>query len=166
MDKKDKKNKQKKVDITRNFKLWVLLDNTAFAVARNRDLELKHYGLTPAQAAILYTLENNNGQATQNEISQLTMRQHHSVSTLINRMVDRGLVEKVQLPNGSGSLVSITKKGRNIYANTNRSSVEMIFSVLSEEEREQYAIFLKRLLKKARNLLGIDYKPPFLLSND
>ena len=166
MEEKDKKNGQESVDLEGNLKLWVLLDQTAFAVARNRDLELKQYGLTPAQAAVLYTLENYNGQATQNEISQFTMRQHHSVSTLINRMVDRGLVEKVQLPNGSGSLVSITKKGRNIYANTNRSSVEMIFSVLSEEEREQYAIFLKRLLKKARNLLGIDYRPPFLPSND
>ena len=166
MEEKDKKNGQESVDLEGNFKLWVLLDQTAFAVARNRDLELKHYGLTPAQASILYTLESNNGQATQNEISQSTMRQPHSVSTLINKMVDQGLVEKVQFPNSSRSLVSITKKGRNLYANTNRSSVEMIFSVLSEEEREQYSILLKRLLKKARNLLGIDYKPPFLPSND
>lgn len=166
MNEKDKKNEQKSLDLTRNFKLWVLLDNTAFAVARNRDLELKHYGLTPAQASILYTLENNNGQATQNEISQLTMRQHHSVSTLINRMVDQGLVEKVQLPNKNRSQVSITKKGSEIYTNTSRSSMEMIFSVLSEEEKELYNNILKKLLKKARNLLGIDYRPPFLPSND
>ena len=166
MNEKDKKNGQANVDLVGDFKLWVLLDQAAFAVARNRDLELKHYGLTPAQASVLYTLESNNGQATQNEISQFTMRQPHSVSTLINRMVDQGLVEKVQLPNSSRSLVSITKKGRNIYANTNRSSVEMIFSVLSEEEKELYSNLSEKILQKAINLLGINYKPPFLPSND
>jgi hypothetical protein len=42
----------------------------------------------------------------------------------------------------------------------------MIFSVLSEEEKELCNSILKKLLQKAKNLLGIDYKPPFLPSND
>ena len=139
---------------------------TVFAAARNRDLELKHFGLTPAQAAVLFTLEKENGQATQSEIAQFTMRQHHSVSTLINRMVAQGLVKKIQPGNYNKSLIAITEKGRKTYLETNRSSLEMIFSVLSEEEKELLTSLLKPLLEKARKLLGIDYKPPFLPSKD
>lgn len=159
-EKKDQKNTENRDDLN----LWVLLEQTVFAVARNRDLELKHFGLTPAQAAVLFTLEKENGQATQNEIAQFTMRQHHSVSTLINRMVDQGLVKKIKPDKYNKSLIAITGKARKTYLETNRSSLEMIFSVLSEEEKELLSSLLKPLLEKARKLLGIDYKPPFLPS--
>ena len=159
-------NDQKNTESRDDLNLWVLLEQTVFAVARNRDLELKHFGLTPAQAAVLFTLEKENGQAAQSEIAQFTMRQHHSVSTLINRMVGQGLVKKMQPDNSNKSLIAITGKGRKTYRETNRSSLEMIFSVLSEEEKELLTSLLKPLLEKARKLLGIDYKPPFLPSKD
>ena len=145
-----------------DHELWVLLEQTHFAIARARDLELNHYGLTPAQASVLYTLEKNNGKATQDVIAQYTMRQHHSVSTLINRMTSLGLVKKVKGSKEKKSSVVITEKARKLYSETERSSIKMILSVLTEAEREIFANYLKLLQDKARNLLGLDYKPPFL----
>ena len=144
------------------FDFWVLLEQTHFAVARARDLELSHYGLTPAQASVLYTLEKHGGKATQAEIADFTMRQHHSVSTLINRMVALNLVKKIKESKENKSKVEITKKGRTLYAATDRSSIEMIFSVLSPNDRQAFTFCLESVRDKARNLLGLDFKPPFL----
>lgn len=166
MNEKDKKRATDNVEENEDLNLWVLLEQTFFVMARNRDLELKHYGLTPAQASVLFTLIKNKGQATQNEIADLTIRQHHSVSTLVNRMVNIGLVEKIQSGNSNKSYVAITEKGRKTYLETKRTSLEMIFSVLSKEDKELLASLLKPLLKEAKILLGIDYKPPFLRSKD
>ena len=146
----------------KDFDIWVLLEQTAFAVARARDLELGHYGLTPAQASVLYTLEKFGGKATQAEIADFTLRQHHSVSTLINRMIAQNLVKKVKEPKSKKSKVEITKKGRTLYDETDKSSIEMIFSVLSLKDKQAFASYLESIRDKARNLLGLDFKPPFL----
>ena len=149
-------------NITNNFNLWVLLDNAHFAVSRARNLELSQYNLTKEQAQVLYVLLNNGGSATQTQISDFTMRQHHSVSTLVNRMIKDGLVNKEKDPVGKGSLICITKKGREKYRKVTKESMEMIFSSLSPEEKEQLTRYLEQVQLTARNLLGVDYKPPFL----
>ena len=87
MNKKDKKIMHENVECNDDLNLWVLLEQTFFVMARNRDLELKHYGLTPAQAFVLFTLIKNNGQAIENEIAELTIRQHPCLpfSTILPR---------------------------------------------------------------------------------
>jgi DNA-binding MarR family transcriptional regulator len=168
MDKQEKTNGQNSlspdyvIDPNNDLDMWVLLDNAHFAVARARLLELAQYELTKEQAQVLYVLQNNGGSATQAQIAEFTMRQHHSVSTLVNRMNKDGLVEKEKDPNGKGFRINITQKGREKYRKVTQNSVKMIFSSLSPEERQQLSRYLKRLHKTARNLLGLNYKPPFL----
>jgi DNA-binding MarR family transcriptional regulator len=145
-----------------DFDMWVLMDNAHFAVARARFLEIAQYELTKEQAQVLYVLQNSGGSATQAQIADFTMRQHHSVSTLVNRMSKDGLVEKEKYPNGKGFRINITKKGSEKYQKVTKDSVKMIFSSLSPDERQQLARHLKQLYKTARKLLGLDYKPPFL----
>ncbi len=145
-----------------DFDMWVLMDNAHFAVARARFLEIAQYELTKEQAQVLYVLQNNGGSATQTQIADFTMRQHHSVSTLVNRMTKDGLVEKERESAGKGFRIYITKKGKEKYRKVTKDSVEMIFSSLSPEERQRLAQYLKKLHQTARGLLGLDYKPPFL----
>ena len=145
-----------------NFDMWVLLDNAHFAVSRARILELSQYNLTKEQAQVLYILLNSGGSATQTQISDFTMRQHHSVSTLVNRMNKDGLVNKDKDPTGKGFRIYITKKGRDRYRKVTGESMEMIFSSLSPDEIQQLTRYLEQLQQTARGLLGIDYKPPFL----
>ena len=142
--------------------IWVQLDQAHFAVTRSRLLELAQYGLTKEQAQVLYVLRICGGSATMNQIASFTLRQHHSVSTLVNRMEKAGLVRKVKVSGEKVFKVIMTKKGKDRYDIVTRESIEMIFSSLSAAEKRQLASYLSKLQKKARSLLGLDYKPPFL----
>jgi DNA-binding MarR family transcriptional regulator len=142
--------------------IWVLLDQAHFAVTRSRLLELAQFGLTKEQAQVLYVLKICGGSATMNQISSFTMRQRHSVSTLVNRMENAGLVRKVKDAREKVYKVVMTKKGRDRYAGVTRESIEMIFSSLSATEKYKLVSMLNELQEKARSLLGMDYKPPFL----
>jgi DNA-binding MarR family transcriptional regulator len=128
--------------------IWVLLDRTHFAVTRSRLLELAQFNLTKEQAQVLYVLRYFGGSATMTQIASFTLRQHHSVSTLVIRMEKTGLV--------------MTKKGKDIYERVTRESIEMVFSSLSPADKRKLALYLNQLQKRAYSLLGLDYKPPFL----
>ena len=106
-------------------------------------------------------MKHNKG-VTLAEISRWIMRELHSVSSLINRMDKLGLVKKTKGPEANKISVILTDKGRKLYSHTTNQSITMIFSTLSPEEKKQFQSHLKKLRIKARDLLGMDYKPPFL----
>lgn len=66
------------------FKLWILFNNTFFAISRAREIEIAKFGLTHEQAILIYTLIKNGGSATLGEIAESTVRQYHSVSSWLN----------------------------------------------------------------------------------
>jgi DNA-binding MarR family transcriptional regulator len=145
-----------------NHSIWVLIDNTHFAIARSRLLELAQFQLTKEQAQVLYVLRLFGGATNMTQIAAFTMRQRHSVSTLVDRMEKAGLVKKVKVPNKKGYKVTITKKGDERYQNATAKSIEMLFSSLSSEEKERFTGYLTQLLNKAREMLGLNHNPPFL----
>ncbi len=147
-----------------NFDVWVLLDAAHFAISRSRFLEIAQFGLTPEKAQILHVVLINGGAFPQSKISDFTMRQHHSVSSLINRMTKEGLLKKVKYPGDRAYTVLITKKGKDRYSKLTRESIEMVFSSLSDKDRQKLFLILNKILNKSRNLLGLDYEPPFLKS--
>ena len=142
--------------------LWVLLDQTRDTIAKARELELDHYKLSRVQVAVLYTLMSENRGLTIAEIANWNVREHNSVLSLVNRMDRIGLVNKVRNANDNKVRIILTEKGRKLYTNASRLSLEMIFSILSEEEKKQLESTLKKLRTTSRELLGIGYKPPFL----
>jgi DNA-binding MarR family transcriptional regulator len=163
MNKTDKVVKEKKKSPSNtDFDLWVLLDQTRFALCRARELELAHFGLTLTHAYVFFCLQTRGGSATINDIVKFTMKQHHSVSTLIERMAKKGMVKKVKHPKNSKLEIIITPKGQQLYEKVTRTSVEMIFTTLSPEDKQRFAGYLKQVRSRARELLGMDYKPPFL----
>ena len=148
-----------------NFELWVMLDSAHFAISRSRFLEIAQYGLTPEKAQILHIVQSNGGSLPQSKISDFTMRQHHSVSSLINRMIKEGILKKVKYPGDRTFTVLTTKKGQDRYNKLTRDSIDMIFSSLSAVERQKLTSLLRQLLDRSRDLLGLDYGPPFLKSS-
>jgi DNA-binding MarR family transcriptional regulator len=144
------------------FDLWVILDSAHFAISRSRFLEIAQFGLTPEKAQILHVLQSHGGAVPQSRFSDYTMRQHHSVSSLINRMIKEGLLKKVKYSGERTFTVLMTKKGKDKYSKLTRVSIDMIFSTLSNEDRQKLFSLLTHLLDKSRGLLGIDYEPPFL----
>jgi DNA-binding MarR family transcriptional regulator len=145
-----------------DHELWTLLDRVRFCISRSRALELAQFSLTIEQSSVLYILHNRGGSATTREIEDITMRQHHSISSLVNRMIKMGLVKRGKSETGRGSLIKMTKEGEILAKQATVFSLEMVFSVLTPRQKRQLIQLLCRLLDKARDLLGISYKPPFL----
>ena len=142
--------------------LWVLLDQTRDAISRAREMELSQYKITRVQASVLFMLLTQNKKIALSDISKWILREPHSISSLISRMERNGLVQKVREPDDDRIHVILTEKGRQIYSQVTWRSIEMVFSSLSREEKLALKSSLKKLRSKARSLMGLDYKPPFL----
>jgi len=146
-----------------DFNLWRILNHTGFVIARSRKKELAQYGLTPEQAHILDILHHSGGTVTIQGIVTITMRQHHSISTLVDRMAKQGLVKKLKSASDARQYdVITTEKGQTLFSRTTRNAITDIFSALSGREKKELDTGLKKLRAKAYKLLGKKYQPNVL----
>ncbi len=142
--------------------LWGLLEHARCLLARARELELAQYGITMEQMSILHALLVNNGSATIDEIATITVKQHNSVSTLVNRMCKSGLVKKERQPHEKKYKVLITNKARDVVDSIPRKSIEMFFSCLPLSAKKQVAGYLEALIVTGHDMLGHNFNLPFL----
>ena len=149
------------------FTLWRILDHTRFMIARSREKELSKCGLTPEQSFVLDILLESNGSTTINELVAITQRQHHSISTLIDRMNRQGLIRRQKGADDKRQYeVEITAKGRDLAERMSRASINTIFSSLSDEETSELRSSLRKLMKSAYGVLDLDPAPAFLNGGD
>jgi DNA-binding MarR family transcriptional regulator len=132
-------------------------------IARSREMELASYGLTPEQSHILDILHESHGSTTINRLVEITQRQHHSISTLIDRMRRQGLVTRRKSRSDRRKYeVAITQKGEELVQMMTRESVDRIFASLSDDEKRRLRSYLEQLMKGAYEVLGKDSAIPFL----
>jgi DNA-binding MarR family transcriptional regulator len=137
-----------------DFSLWRVLDHTRFMIARSREMELAKYDLTPEQSHVLDILQESNGSTTINQLVVITQRQHHSISTLIDRMTKQGLVTKQKEGIDKRKYeVVITDKGKELVTKMTRDSIRAVFSGLSEEDKKRLHSYLSLLAKEAYRVL-------------
>jgi len=145
-----------------DFVLWRVLDHTRFMISRLREKELDQLGITPEMAHILDILCQGGGSATMNEIVQITVRRHHSISTQIARMAKQGLVKKIKSRTDQrGYKITITPKGRELFSRIPRVSIQEAFSCLSEEDKKGLRVRLNSLLIHAYQLNGKEFRVHF-----
>jgi len=148
--------------VDKDFGLWRLLDHTRFMISRLREKELDQVGLTPEQGHILDILNYFGGSATMNQLMNITMRRHHSISTQIDRMTRQGLVKKKKNTQDRREYtILMTEKGRNIFKQIKRDSITEAFACLSDEDKKALDTRLKSLLIHAYNLHGKQYQQTF-----
>lgn len=147
----------------RDYNLWVLLHQTRDATYNAREKELRQYGISPMEAAVLFIIQAIGDEATPAEISRWLFRKQHSVTALLVRMEKRGLVKKTRdLARKNMVRVTITEKGTQAYSNSaNRDSIHKIMSTLSEEEHRQLSASLLKVRDVALKEIKIDYELPF-----
>lgn len=145
------------------FNSWVLLHQTRDAILKTREKELSKYNISFMQAAVLFATEALGGKATLTELSEWLFREHHSVSTLINRMEKEDLVKKDRNSGKKNSIfVTLTAKGKQTYKQSiKRESIKEIMSCLPEEELRQLASSLQKLRGKALENITEVRKLPF-----
>ena len=143
--------------------LYGLFDQTRETIFKAVELELGQYQMSAPQVKIMHQLAHTSCGLTLSELASGTVRELNSISTLIGRMQNKGLVEKVKKPGDDKTYVTLTTRGRDIYDNTvTERSIYLIFDALSDPEKTELASLLAKLQSKARALLGLDYRPPFL----
>jgi DNA-binding MarR family transcriptional regulator len=160
MGKSTRNNKSKLDSYTRN--LFVILDQTRDTLIRAVELELKQCKTNFAQTRILYVLTQKKNGMTQGDLSEWLLRNLNTVSTLISKMEKEGLVRKTKNKEDGKVYVTLTQKGSEEWDKVGERAIFLTFAVLSEEEKEQLKVLLKKLRTEARNILGLDFKPPFL----
>jgi DNA-binding MarR family transcriptional regulator len=146
----------------KDFDLWVVLDQVGDLTSKAREMELNQFQLTKAQASILHRLIMEKQESTIPELAEQTAKELSSVLNLVNRMMKNGLVEKTQNA-GERTVITVTPKGRELYMNSTQHSIEMIFSALTDEEKQVMKPLLLKIRNKARQLLGIGFRPMFLM---
>lgn len=143
--------------------LYILLDQADSIVTNAVELELKHLQMTQPQARVLTMLSREDRPVTLDELANWTLKEFNSVSTLINRMEKKGLVKKIKKVGEYKTYVVLTEKGSDLYhKKVTERSIHLIFEKLTVEEQQQLYYLLKKVRDTTRDLLGMDYRPPFL----
>ncbi len=143
--------------------LYILLDQTDGIVTNAVDLELKHLRMTQPQVRVLTMLSRQDRPVTLDELANWTLKEFNSVSTLVNRMEKKGLVSKIKKEGDLKAYVVLTEKGSELYhKQVTERSIHLIFEKLTVEEKNQLDLILKKVRDTTRDLLGLDYRPPFL----
>jgi DNA-binding MarR family transcriptional regulator len=138
--------------------LWLFLTHTRYAIYRAREKELQRYGVSPEQVGVLFIVLALGNRATPSEISRFIVRQPHTVSALIERMEEKGLIKKFHdLDKKNLVRVSLTDKGQKVYdLSTKRGPIHRVMGVLDTTERGNLLKILEKLNSAARKELGLD----------
>lgn len=151
-----------------DFNMWTLLTRTRHAIYRAEQKELSGFGISPEESAVLfaiYKIVNDSAIPTPAEISRRIFRESQSVSAIIDRMVQEGLVKKVRdLDKKNLVRVVVTEKGQHAFEeSTKRTALHKIMASLSEEEYQQLSLSLKKLFVEALGYIGMADRLPYLL---
>ena len=147
----------------REINLYILLDQVDSIVTNAIELELKHLRITQPQVRILTMLSRENEPVTLEDLANWTLKEFNSVSTLINRMEKKGLIKKIKKSGELKTYVTLTDKGSDLYhRKVTERSIHLIFDNLTAEEKTQLNVTLRKLRDCTRDLLGLDFRPPFL----
>jgi DNA-binding MarR family transcriptional regulator len=130
-----------------NQKMWELMQLTYKALDRAREIELEKIGVTTIQADVLHALKTANEPVTPTKLSRWLYREPHTISGLINRMEQQGLVRKSKdLGKKNLVRVTLTKKGVQAYQQTLGVKVfPKILSCLSNKELGNLRSYLDKL---------------------
>ena len=142
--------------------LFVLLDQTRETNHQAVALELRRFKLNVSEARVLFILESQKKTLTLNDLSHWILRNLNSVLILINNMEKKGLVKKIQRKDSRRVHIALTKKGQEMCKNIPEQSILMVFADLSRQEKIQLRNMLKKIRARGMNLLGFNFKPPFL----
>lgn len=156
---------KKDINVNENMDLWVLLSRTYHAISQLYDAESRQIGF-PRKPYILFIIKTLGNSPTLTEISRFTFRKKNSISELINRMVDKGLVKKIRDPDVKSRIrVSLTKKGLDAYEkSTQAESIDKTMSALSEGKQRQLKSCLELLMDRALKEVATEHEKILLPS--
>jgi DNA-binding MarR family transcriptional regulator len=149
--------------IDKNYILWMLLSATVNAVVTARRKK-RGTRLSYNQTAALSLIGSFDGELTQGMIARCLFKDRQSVSEIIAKMKNKGLITKKEIPNNAKMYhISLTNEGRKtFYKSIEQDFIVDILNELSEDELEQLESSLQKILSKAMDILEMDSDIPFI----
>ncbi len=146
-----------------DYWLWALLTQARYSMFRVREKELREDGISPEQAGVLVIVCSLGKNATPSEISRWLLRRPNTISTIVERMIKKGLVrKKIHSKRKNMVRVVLTKKGRELESKIRGyNSINEMMSPLSKEDKEQLKSYLQTLRDKAFKILNLVDRPVF-----
>jgi DNA-binding MarR family transcriptional regulator len=155
MPKMSYKNKTATPNEDANYRLWRLLNHTVFLIIRSREKELNQFGINLEEAYVLDILNINKGTASIQEIVNVMLYPHHSISTLLKNMALKGLIKKRKSNTDARQYnVNITSKGAALFSKITRNSINETFSRLKPRAQNILYIKLRKLALSAYKTMG------------
>lgn len=146
-----------------NYNLYRLLAQTRTLLSRVREKELGRYGILARHAAALHAIQAIGDRATPAAVSRWLCREPHTVSSLLVRMEEKGLIKRTKDMDKKNLVrLTLTEKGLKAYEQSvERESIHELMSSLSQEEYQQLKSILEKLRSKAIAKLGVAYRMPY-----
>jgi DNA-binding MarR family transcriptional regulator len=135
----------------KDFNVWSLIVQTRDIIFKARDDELSKYGITAVEVRVLFLIKQIGEKTTPAMLSRGMLREHNTVTALLTRMQNKGLITKNKDPEKKNTWrIGLTEKGEEAYNNsTKRESLHEIFTTLSDVEKEQLMTYLRKLSDQA-----------------
>ena len=148
----------------RDYIIWRLIMQTRNAMLKLRAKELSLYGLTPRQAGVFGLLGAIKGDTNAYRMAKWLMLEPHTVSTFLNRMETKGIIQKANVNKGGRktSNFKLTDKGWDAYHKIMRfESIPKVLEVLTDEERKALSSTLRKLRDETLRQIGVRTKLPY-----
>jgi DNA-binding MarR family transcriptional regulator len=137
----------------KDFDIWTLIIQTRDVIFKIRGEELNKYGITAVEVRALFLIKLIGEKSTPAMISRSLFREHNTVTALLNRMQNKGLITMTKDPGKKTWRIGLTEKGEEAYKNSmRRESLHNIFSILSDNEKEQLISCLRQVSDQALKL--------------
>jgi len=146
---------KREIEVNENELLWGRLFLAAKVVERAREIELSRVNISLIQAMVLYALKLSPEPLTPSRLARMLCREPHSMSALIDRMEQQGLVEKKHdLSRKNLVRVVVTPKGEEVFQRQRSvNTVANLTSTLTKEERQALGTCVDKLRVKATELI-------------
>lgn len=135
-----------------NLNLFLSIGSLNHSILLARQRELNQFHIPLRQYQVLNTIQDLGPKATLTKVAKRVEREVHVVSRQIARMEKDGLLSRTKITPKSNLLtLELTKKGIDIInIGRQRKSIDSIFSVLSEKERQQMEAIINRMSTRAK----------------
>ena len=128
-----------------------LLYSASAILRRAFDQALAPRGITALQASVLAFLEEVGHPITISQLARLLVLESPSVTTMVDRLSERGLVERTRDPKDRRkTLVRFTQEGKRLLKSIREPGQQLhdeMFGVLTDEERQA----LRAIVRKFRD---------------
>jgi DNA-binding MarR family transcriptional regulator len=140
-----------------SYNLWLRLFQTRSALFKARQNKVGKY-IHYNMAAALVTIWAFEGKATPAVLSRRLFLEPHTISELVKRMEQKGLIKKNKDGKRENIIrISITEKGRKLcHQAIQPEFVHTIIDILSDEQKKQLNVILRVLYIQALKELGLN----------